>query len=411
MTETIGSRPIADVRADFPILERSIRGKQLAYLDNAATSQKPRAVLEAVRVFYENHNANVHRSLHTLGEESTAALEDSRGKVQRFINAEKPREIVFTRGTTEAINLVAFSWGERNLGIGDLVLLTEMEHHSNLVPWQLLCARKGCRLGFIPVEKDGGLDTDSMMRRWDERTRLFALTHVSNVLGTVNDVKKLANHAHDRGAVVLVDAAQAAPHVRVDVRDLDCDFLAFSGHKAYGPMGIGVLFGRERLLEEMPPWMGGGEMISSVRPQSSTWNELPYKFEAGTPNVEGAVGLAAAIDYLHSLGLRNVAAREDELAKYAARRFAEVPDLTVYGSAPCREAIFSFTMGNIHAHDLAQFLDREGIAVRAGHHCAQPLMRKLGIPAASRASLCFYNTIGEIDRLVAGLSAAAEFYA
>jgi len=409
--QLIGTRPVEDVRADFPILDRSIGGKPLAYLDNAATSQKPRQVLDAIRVYYEHNNANVHRALHTLGEEATAAFEETRGKIQRLLNARRSCEIVYTRGTTEAINLVASTWGDSMLSKDDVILLSEMEHHSNIVPWQMLCARKGCRLRFIPFEKDGSLDLAAIGHSWDPRTRLVALTHVSNVLGTINDVKAVAAFAHRQGALLLVDAAQSVPHMRVDVQDLDCDFLAFSGHKIYGPMGIGALYGKESILESMPPWMGGGEMIRSVTLEGSTWNDLPWKFEAGTPNVEGAVGLGAAIDYVHTLGLGAITEREQELARYACGRLMAVPGLTLYGTSAHKGPVFSFTIGEIHAHDVAQFLDREGIAVRAGHHCAQPLARKLGVAATARASLSFYNTTSEIDRLAEGLVGAARFYA
>ncbi len=408
--QTIGARSVEDVRGDFPILSRHVGGKPLAYLDNAATSQKPRAVLDAIRLYYERGNANVHRALHTLGEEATAAFEEARRKAQRFVNAASPSEIIFTRGTTESINLVASTWTAQGLKEGDVVLLTGMEHHSNIVPWQLACQRKGCRLDYIPVMADGTLDVASAEQAWDPRTRLVALTHMSNVLGTVNDVKAMAALAHARDALVLVDGAQSVPHFRIDVQELDCDFFAFSSHKMCGPMGVGVLYGRKALLESMPPWMGGGEMIRSVDAQMSTWNELPWKFEAGTPNVEGAVGLGAAIDYLHSIGLAAIRAREEELARYAGERLRGAPGVTVYGDAPRRGAVFSFTLGAVHAHDVAQYLDREGIAVRAGHHCAQPLMRALGVPATARASLSFYNTFSEIDRLIEGLSGALRFY-
>lgn len=407
----MGRRAVEDVRADFPLLDRMVNGKPLAYLDNAATSQKPRAVLDAVRVYYERQNANVHRALHALGEESTALFETSRGKVQRFLNAGSKREIVFTRGTTEAINLVAWSWGSKFVKKGDTILLTGMEHHSNLVPWQLLCARTGATLAFIPMSPEGELDLEAAEAAWTDNIRLVALTHVSNVLGTVNDVKAVAALAHEHGALVLVDAAQSVPHFPVDVTDLDCDFLAFSGHKMYAPMGIGALYGKEGVLKEMPPWMGGGEMISAVWADHATWNELPYKFEAGTPNVAGAVGLAAAIDYIHGLELSAIEAWEEELAAYALERLRDVPGLTLYGPTGKRGSVFSFNLGTIHAHDVAQFLDREGIAVRAGHHCAQPLMRSLDIAGTARASLSFYNTFSEIDRLVTALRGAAEFYA
>jgi cysteine desulfurase/selenocysteine lyase len=409
--QNLGTRSVEDVRADFPILGRRIGSKPLAYLDNAATSQKPREVLDAIRHYYERGNANVHRALHTLGEEATAAFEDARKKTQAFINAAAPAEVIFTRGTTEAINLVASAWTPGGLTEGDVILLTGMEHHSNIVPWQLAAERMGCRLDYIPVRPDGTLDKESAERTWDPRTRLVAMTYMSNVLGTINDVKGFAKLAHERGALFLVDAAQAVPHFAVDVRDLDCDFLAFSGHKMYGPMGIGVLYGRQSLLEAMPPWMGGGEMIRAVGPQRSTWNDLPWKFEAGTPNVEGAVGLGAAIDYLNGIGLKEVCAREEALGRYAGDRLRSTPGVTVFGSAPLRGAVYSFTLGAVHAHDVAQYLDREGIAVRAGHHCAQPLMRSLGVPATARASLSFYNTFSEIDRLVEALAGALRFYA
>jgi cysteine desulfurase / selenocysteine lyase len=409
--QLIGTRTVEDVRGDFPLLDRTVNGRTIAYLDNAATSQKPRKVLDAIRVYYEHGNANVHRALHTLGEEATAAYEEARGKVQRLLNARANREIIFTRGTTEAINLVAASWADAELRPGDVVLVTEMEHHSNLVPWQLACARRGCTLRVIPVADDGTLDVAEAERTWNPRTRMVAVTHVSNVLGTINDVKSLAAIAHRHGAVILVDGAQAVPHLRVDVQDIDCDFFAFSGHKMYAPMGIGALYGKEKLLDAMPPWMGGGEMIRSVSLEQSTWNDLPWKFEAGTPNVEGAVGLSAAIDYLHALGLASISSWENELSAYARDRLGSVPSITMYGSAPRRGGVLPFTLGDIHAHDVAQYLDREGIAVRAGHHCAQPLAKRLGVPATARASLAFYNTFSEIDRLAVALEGALRFYA
>jgi cysteine desulfurase/selenocysteine lyase len=399
------------LRGDFPILERTVHGQSLAYLDNAATSQKPDSVIEAMSRFYSASNANIHRSVHTLGEEATAAYEEARGKVRRFIGARKDSEIVFTRGTTESINLVASSWGGSRLRGGDAILLTEMEHHSDIVPWQLLAARVGCRVLVSKIERDGSLDLSRIEAEWDSRTRLVAVAQASNVLGTVNDVKALAALAHRRGALILVDAAQSVPHFRVDVGDLDCDFLAFSGHKAYGPMGIGVLYGREPLLEEMPPWMGGGDMIRSVSFELSTWNDLPWKFEAGTPNVAGAIGLGSALDYLEALGWDALVSRESALSAHALDRLSAVEGLVLYGSSPRRCPVFSFNLGSVHAHDVAQYLDRQGIAVRAGHHCAQPLMRALAIPAAVRASLAFYNTEAEIDRLAAALVGAARFYA
>jgi cysteine desulfurase/selenocysteine lyase len=319
--------------------------------------------------------------------------------------------VIFTRGTTESINLVASSWGSVNLGPGDLILLSGMEHHSDIVPWQLLCERRGCKLRYIPLENDGGIDLRRLDSEWDYAIRLVCVTQVSNVLGTVNDVKALGRMAHERGARILVDGAQSVPHMGVNVVDLDCDFFAFSGHKAYAPMGIGVLYAKEAILEAMPPWMGGGDMILSVGDESSTWNELPWKFEAGTPNVGGAAGLAAAIDYIRSLGFEWIESREALLAAAALERLEKVPGLALYGRAKERAAVFSFNLGRVHAHDLAQYLDKEGIAVRAGHHCAQPLMRRLGIGSAARASLAFYNTMEELDRLTAALAAASGFYA
>ena len=401
----------AALRADFPLLSRTFGGRELAYLDNAATSQKPASVIEATSRFYSRSNANVHRAIHALGEEATAAYEEARSKVRRFIGAEKDSEIVFTRGTTESINLVASSWGDANLSEGDAVLLTAMEHHSDIVPWQLAGGRRGSRILVARVEADGSLDVDRITRDWDSRTRLVAVTQASNVLGTINDVKSIAAIAHERGALVLVDAAQSVPHMAVDVLDLDCDFLAFSGHKAYGPMGIGVLYGRESLLDAMPPWMGGGDMIRSVSFERSTWNDLPWKFEAGTPNVVGAIGLGAAIDYVERIGWDAIGSLEEELSSYALERLGGVDGLTLYGSAPRRCPVFSFSLAGVHAHDLAQFLDSRGIAVRAGHHCAQPLMRVLGVPATTRASLAFYNTEAELDRLAESLREASRFYA
>jgi cysteine desulfurase/selenocysteine lyase len=407
----IGSRTLEEVRGQFPILSRRLNGKPLAYLDNAATAQRPRPVLDAVRRHLEHSQANVHRSLHTLGEEATAAYESARRKAQRFLGAASPAEIVFTHGATEGLNLVAGSWGRAFLKPGDQVLLTEMEHHSNLIPWQLLAAEKGLILSFLPVTDQGELDLTSMEESWSDRLRLVALTHLSNVLGTVNDVRRVIEAAHRRGALVLLDAAQSAPHLRLDVRELDCDFLAFSGHKLYGPMGIGVLYGKERWLERMPPYLGGGEMIRSVWLDHATWNELPYKFEAGTPNVEGAVGLAAAMDFLEGLGRGELAAYEGELAAHALARLVEIEGLTLYGPrCQPRSGVFSFTLAGVHPHDAAQFLDREGIAVRAGHHCAQPLHRRLGVAATLRASLAFYNLPEEVDRLAEALPAAGRFF-
>jgi cysteine desulfurase / selenocysteine lyase len=406
----IGARMVEDVREDFPLLDRMVNGKPLAYLDNAATSQKPKAVLDAIKTYYEHTNANVHRALHTLGEEATMEYEMVRRKVQRFINAKNKEEIIFTRGTTESINLVASSYADAHLAFGDTILLTEMEHHSNLVPWQLAAKKHGCKLRFIPITENGALDVEHVEQNWDPSIRLVALTHVSNVLGSINDVKLISAIAHRHGAVVLVDGAQSVPHITIDVQDIDCDFFAFSGHKMYGPMGIGVLYGKEELLNSMPPWMGGGEMIKSVHYESSTWNDLPWKFEAGTPNVEGVVGLGAAIDYIHSLGLSHISSWEHKLLSYADEHLKGVKELVQYGTSPQKSCVFAFTLGDIHAHDVAQFLDREGVAVRAGHHCAQPLAHRLGVVSTVRASLAFYNTYSEIDRLTKALEDALRFY-
>jgi cysteine desulfurase / selenocysteine lyase len=402
------------IRGDFPILSRTFRrGEEeipLVYLDNAATTQKPRAVIDAIVGYYERTNANVHRSLHTLGEEATEAYEASRRRVAAFIGARSASEVVFTRGTTESLNLVAASLGKWKVGRGDRILLTEMEHHSNLVPWQLAAAERGAELAFIPFDSQGRLELDGLEALLGERTRIVSLTMVSNVFGTVNDVRRVAALAHRHGALVVVDAAQAVPHVGVDVAALDCDFLAFSGHKVYGPMGIGALWGREHLLEEMPPWMGGGEMIRSVWLDHATWNDPPYKLEAGTPNVEGAVGLAAALDYVGAVGVDAIEAHEADLARHALASLGAVPGLRIHGPASDRAGVVSFELEGVHPHDLAQFLDGRGIAIRAGHHCAQPLMRKLGVPALARASFALYTTRGEIDELARGVREAVRYF-
>lgn len=406
----VGSRSVHSIRGDFPILGRQFGGKPLVYLDNAASTQKPRAVIEALTHYYETQNANVHRALYQLAGEATEAYESSRDRVRQFINARSTSEIIFTRGTTEAINTVAYSWGRENLGAGDEILLTEMEHHSNLIPWQMLAAEKGCALKFLEFDERGSLDMTQLEQVWSDRIKLVATVHMSNVFGTVNDVRTLIRYAHERGALVLLDGAQSVPHLPIDVQDLDCDFLAFSGHKMCAPMGIGVLYGKERILEETPPFMGGGEMISAVWLDHATWAELPHKFEAGTPNVGGAVALGAAIDYLSELGMDNVRAYEEEISRYAIDRLDGVPGLQLYGRAPERGAVFSFNLEGLHAHDLAQFLDREGVAVRAGHHCAHPAMRKLGIPATARASFYFYNLPSEADALAEALVKTQEFF-
>jgi cysteine desulfurase/selenocysteine lyase len=405
-TKTALSYDIDVVRADFPILAQEHHdGVPLVYLDNAATSQKPLSVIEALDDYYRRYNANVHRGIHKLSEEATAAYEEARVKIRRFINAPGKRTIIFTRGTTEGMNLVAQTWGRANLKAGDVVLSTQMEHHSNIVPWQMLAAEKGITVRYVPVLPDGTLDMDAftaILR--DEPVKLVTVTMVSNVLGKINPVAQMAKQAHDAGALILVDAAQAAPHMLLDVQAMDVDFLAFSGHKMLGPTGSGVLYGRLNLLEAMPPWMGGGDMISRVRLEGSTWNELPYKFEAGTPSIAPMIGLGYAVDYLTALGMDNVRAHEQALTEYALDRLAQVPGLTLYGpDASQKGGVATFTMAGIHAHDIAQILDADGIAVRAGHHCAMPLHEHFGIAASARASFYLYNTHAEVDALVDAL--------
>ena len=400
----------AAVRADFPALNQAVRGRPLVYLDNAATTQKPACVIRAVCDYYGTCNANVHRALHHLGERATRRYEEVRGLVARFIGAASPSTIVFTRGTTEGINLVAQGWGRRRLKAGDEILLTQMEHHSNLVPWQMVARETGARLRFIPVTPDGELDLAAAPGRLTERTKILALTHVSNVLGTVNPVADLAAAAHAVGARVLVDAAQSVPHRPVDVAALGADFLAFSGHKMCGPMGIGVLYGRPDALEETDPLLGGGEMISRVEWESAAWAEVPQRFEAGTPNVSGVFGLGAAIEYIEALGREAAMRHEAALTARALEALGRVPGVTVHGRAPERGPIVSFELAGVHPHDAAQFLDASGIAIRAGHLCAQPLLRARGVPALNRASFCFYNTAAEVDALAAALEEARTYF-
>ncbi|MGH3148682.1 MAG: cysteine desulfurase [Rubrobacter sp.] len=401
---------VEEIRRDFPILDRRMGDEKLVYLDNAATSQKPRRVLDALTEYYEKHNANIHRGVHRLAEEATAAYEESRAKVARFLGAPGTTGLVFTRGTTEAINLVAYAWGRKNLREGDEVVLTEAEHHSNLVPWQLAAQATGAKLRFVPILEDGALDMEEAGRLIGPRTRMVACIHTSNVLGTVNPVEKLARMAHDAGAMMLVDGAQSAPHLPVDVEALGCDFFACSGHKMLGPTGVGVLWGRPEVLEEMDPFLGGGEMIREVHLDHSTWNDLPYKFEAGTMNIAQAVGLGAAVDYLGELGMENVREHERRLGEYAYGRLSELGGIEIYGPKEDRTGLVSFSLPDVHPHDLSQLLDEEGIAIRSGHHCAQPLMRRLGVPATARASFYLYNVEEEVDRLVEALALAREFF-
>ena len=398
------------MRKDFPILAQEIRGKPLVYLDSAATSQKPRAVIDAVARYYLQDNANVHRGVHLLSERATKEYEDAREKVRQFINAARAEEIVFVRGTTEAINLVAQTHGRVRVRAGDEVLITEMEHHSDIVPWQLLCQEKGAVLRVAPIDDHGQLVLEELERMLGPRTRLLALAHVSNTLGTVNPVRRIVEIAHRQGVPVLLDGAQAVPHFPIDVRALDCDFYAFSGHKLFGPTGIGVLYGKSELLEEMPPWQGGGDMISSVTFEKTTWNKLPHKFEAGTPDIAGAIGLGAAIDYVSALGFAAVAAHEHDLLSYATEALRDLPGLRLIGTAKEKASVLSFVLGDVHPHDVGTILDQEGIAIRTGHHCTQPLMHRLGVPATARASLAFYNRREDVDALVAGLHKVQEIF-
>jgi cysteine desulfurase/selenocysteine lyase len=395
---------IAAIRADFPILQREINGKPLVYLDNAATSQKPLAVLQAMEDYYRLHNANVHRGVHTLSEEATAQYEGARGRIARFINAPSSKQVIFTRNATEAVNLVAYSWGLDTLKPGDEVLITQMEHHANIVPWQLIAQRTGATLRYIPLDPQGVLRLDLLDTLLTERTKLFAFVAMSNVLGTINPVEELVARAHRVGALALVDGAQSVPHLPVDVQGLDCDFLVFSGHKMCGPTGSGVLYGRRELLEAMPPFMGGGDMIREVRLEGSRWNTLPWKFEAGTPAIAEFIGLGAAVDYLAGLGMDWVQQREHELVRYAMEQLARVEGLHILGpGSEQRGGAVAFTLGEVHPHDIAAILDSEGIAIRAGHHCAQPIHDFYGISASARASFYFYNTLEEIDQLAQGL--------
>ncbi len=403
--------PIA-LREDFPILQRKVRGKPLVYLDSAATSQKPRCVLEALREYYENYNANIHRAVHTLGEEATERYERVRQQVARFIGASDPSCIVFTRNTTEAINLVAYAWGRKFLKEGDEILLSEMEHHSNLVPWQLTAKATGAVLKHLPITDEGYLDLDYLEAYLTPRTRLVALTQMSNALGTINPIKELIEIAHQQGAFFLVDGAQSVPHLKVNVSDLQCDFLAFSAHKMLGPTGVGVLYARRELLEEMDPFLGGGDMIKQVWLYEAKWNDVPYKFEAGTPNIADVIAFGKALEYLEKLGMDQVRRHELELVSYALEILSTLPDLTLYGpkNPQDRGGVISFNLEGVHPHDVGTILDDEGIAIRAGHHCAQPLMQRLGVSATARASFYVYNTIEEIDLLVKGLEKVRQVF-
>jgi cysteine desulfurase/selenocysteine lyase len=404
------SLDVTAIRKDFPILAQQVHGKPLVYLDNAATSQKPKCVIEALTRFYQMDNANIHRGVHQLSERSTQSYEAARGKVQRFLNEANTREIVFVRGATEGINLVAQTYGRTHVGAGDEIVISAMEHHSNIVPWQMLCEEKDAVLRVIPINDRGEVEFDQFEKLLNHRTRLVAVSHVSNALGTINPVREIVNTAHGWNVPVLIDGAQAVPHMKVDVRSLDCDFYVFSGHKVFGPTGIGVLYGKEQLLEEMPPWQGGGDMISSVTFEKTTYNDLPYKFEAGTPNIAGVIGLGAAIDYLDQIGMDAVAAHEHDLLEYGTRALESISGLRLIGTAREKAGVLSFVIDGVHPHDAGTILDREGVAVRAGHHCAQPVMDRFGVSATTRASLAFYNTREDIDALVAGIQKVKEVF-
>jgi len=398
------------VRGEFPILRQKVNGHPLVYLDNAATTQKPRRVIDAICRYYTESNANIHRGVHHLSVKATDQYEAARRKVQRFINAEKPQEVVFVRSTTEAVNLVAQTFGRTRIGRGDEIVITGMEHHSNIVPWQMLCEQTGAVLRVAPINNDGELIFEQYEELLGPRTKMVAAVHVSNALGTINPVRDIVKAAHRHGAAVLIDGAQAAPHQTIDVRDLGCDFYAFSGHKMFGPTGIGVLYGKAEILEALPPYQGGGEMIKTVAFEKTIYNDLPFKFEAGTPNIAGTVGLGAAVDYLNEVGLERIAAHEEDLLEYATEALSALPQVRLIGTARHKTSVLSFTVGDVHAHDVGTVLDQMGVAVRTGHHCAQPVMERFGVAATTRASLALYNTRSDIDALVAGVREVIEVF-
>ncbi len=410
MNKEFGVMDLNKIREDFPILSRTVYNRPLVYLDNGATTQKPRCVVDAITDEYYSVNANVHRGVHFLSQQATELHEASRETVRRFINARSTNEIVFTRGTTESINLLAYSFGEAMMKEGDEVIISTMEHHSNIVPWQLLAERKGIRLRVIPITDEGELIMDEYERLFTEKTRLVSVMHVSNVLGTVNPVRRIIDIAHSHGVPVLIDGAQSTPHFAVDMQELDCDFFAFSGHKIYGPTGVGVLYGKEEWLDRLPPYQGGGEMIKNVSFEKTTFNELPYKFEAGTPDYVATHALAKALDYVSEIGMDNIQRHEQELTRYAMERMAEIPGMRFIGTAPEKDAVISFLVGDIHHLDMGTLLDRLGIAVRTGHHCAEPLMRRMGIEGTVRASFGLYNTKEEVDILVAGIDRVRKMF-
>lgn len=399
---------VQHVRKQFPILEREVKGKPLVYLDNAATSQKPQQVIDALVHYYSYQNANIHRGIHSLAEEATAAFEDTRDAVKTFINAAHREEIIFTRGATEGINLVAYAWGRKYISMGDEIIISAMEHHSNIVPWQLLCEEKGAILKVIPVDEQGELSMEHFSNLLSHRTKLVALVHVSNALGTVNPVEEVIRLAHDAGALVLLDGAQSTVHLDIDVQQLDCDFFVFSGHKIYGPTGAGVLYGRQHILESMPVFLGGGEMIKEVSFEGTTYNDLPYKYEAGTPNIADTVALKAALDFINDIGKENIRRHENELLQYATTQLEQLPRVRIIGTAKQKISVISFVIDNIHPQDVGILLDNRGVAVRTGHHCAQPLMELFGIPGTIRASFAMYNTLEEVDELITGVQRAIK---
>ncbi len=398
------------IREDFPILKEKVRGKPLVYLDNAATAQKPRVVIDTLMRYYAHENANIHRGIHFLSQQATDAYEDARAKAKRFLNAAEEREIIFVRNTTEGINLIVQCYGRKHVQARDEVIISAIEHHSNIVPWQMLCEEKGAILRVIPINDDGELLLEEYEKLLNPRTKFVAVNHVSNALGTINPVRQIIELAHRRGVPVLIDGAQAVPHLKVDVQELECDFYAFSGHKLYGPTGIGVLYGKAHLLEAMPPYQGGGEMIRSVTFEKTIYNTIPNKFEAGTPHIAGSIGLGAAIDYLHGMGLEPISAYEHELLMYASEALSSIPGVRIIGTAKEKASVISFVIEGVHPHDIGTILDQEGIAIRTGHHCAQPVMERFGVPATARASLAFYNTREEIDALVGGIHKVMEVF-
>ncbi|MBS1857543.1 MAG: cysteine desulfurase [Acidobacteria bacterium] len=402
---------VEKIREDFPVLKQTVHGKPLVYLDSAATAQKPTAVVDAIRRFHEVDCANIHRGVHELSQRSTAAYEETRAKVRRFLHANSSDELIFVRGTTEGINLVTSTWGRKNVQAGDEIVISAMEHHSNIVPWQMLCEERGATLRVIPMNERGELLLEEYEKLLTPRTRMVAVAHVSNALGTINPVRQMIEMAHKAGALTLIDGAQATPHMKVDVQALDADFYAFSGHKVFGPTGIGILYGKRKLLEGMPPYQGGGDMIKVVTFEKTTYNDLPYKFEAGTPNIAGGIGLGAALDYVNKLGLDHIAAWEHSLLEYGTERLSAIPGLRLIGTAREKAGVLSFVMDGIHPHDIGTVLDNLGVAVRTGHHCAQPVMDFFHVPATTRASLAFYNTPAEIDALAAGILKVKEIFA